>query len=194
MPAPEQITVDPQLTLALAQASVAAYADYERKPVVPPPNYRMVARWTGWDDILFDFGYVERFGVLFQCTIPGQTQTFIFAFRGTDSDMDTLKTCGSRPQHSRRTRASFSPTPYVSGFYGIYTALAAAHDEIHAAAGVLAAGALPAPDRIHYRPQPGRSALATLYPRYGGEHAQAVGQEHELCQPHGRHRQLEDRV
>jgi hypothetical protein len=124
LPAPEQITVDPQLTLALAQASVAAYADYERQPVVPPTNYKMVARWTGWDDILFDFGYVERFGVLFQCMIPGQTQTFIFAFRGTDSDMDTFEDAWFETTAFTPYSGPVSPTPYVSsGFYGIYTGI-----------------------------------------------------------------------
>jgi triacylglycerol lipase len=122
LPAPEQVTIDPQLTLALAQACVAAYADYDRKPVVPPPNYRMVARWTGWDEVAFDFGYVERFGVLFQCTIPGQTKTFIFAFRGTDSDMDAFEDPWFEPAPFSPYSGQVSPTPYVStGFNGIYT-------------------------------------------------------------------------
>jgi triacylglycerol lipase len=124
LPAPEQITVDPQLTLALAQASLAAYADYERKPVVPPPNYKMVARWTGWDDLFFDFGYEERFGVLFQCKIPGQTKTFIFAFRGTDSDMDAFEDPWFEPAPFSPYSGQVSPMPYVaSGFNGIYTGI-----------------------------------------------------------------------
>lgn len=121
MDSSQQSHVDPNLTLALAQASLAAYADFERKPVIPPLNYKLVGRWTGWDGSIFG-GVEERFGLVFQSTLPGQWKTFIFAFRGTDSDMDALEdaffeTLTFVPENGE----SLAPSPYVSaGFYDIY--------------------------------------------------------------------------
>ncbi|HEX8109045.1 MAG TPA: lipase family protein [Kofleriaceae bacterium] len=116
-----QIPVDPSLTLALAQASVAAYADYEGKPVVPPPGYRFLDRWTGWDSFVLG-GQEERFGVLFRSI--ASPPTYIFAFRGTDSDLDIwndlfAETTTFVPYDSSKTP---QPPAYVSaGFYGIYS-------------------------------------------------------------------------
>jgi triacylglycerol lipase len=116
-----QPRVDPDLTLVLAQASVAAYADYEGKPVVPPPGYRAVDRWTGWASSLFG-GQEERFGLVFR-SIASPT-TYIFAFRGTDSDLDVwndlfAETTPFVPIDSSKTP---HPSAYVSaGFFGIYT-------------------------------------------------------------------------
>lgn len=116
-----QIIVDPTLTLALAQASVAAYADYEGKPVVPPAGYVTIDRWTGWDSFIFG-GREERFGVVFRSI--ASPATYIFAFRGTDSDLDIwndlfAETTAFVPMNSNRTP---QPPAYVSaGFYGIYT-------------------------------------------------------------------------
>lgn len=118
-----QVAIDPRLTLALAQASVAAYADFERQPVVPPPNYRLMGRWTGWDPSIFG-GVEERFGLVFQSTLPGQWKTFIFAFRGTDSDMDAYEDPFFETVRFTPYSGKVSPTPYVSsGFYGIYDSL-----------------------------------------------------------------------
>lgn len=113
-----QPTLDPELTLSLAQASIAAYADYKGTTVVPPPNYTLVARWTGWDAVLLG-GVVEKFGLLFQST--QQAGTFIFAFRGTDSDMDIYEDVHFETTEFVPTRGSVTPTPHVAaGFYGIY--------------------------------------------------------------------------
>jgi len=121
--APSQDPIDPQLTLALAQASLAAYDDYEEKPFKSPPNYRAVARWTGWDEIAGGFGYEERFGLLFMSTSPGP-QTFIFAFRGTDSDMDIYEDLFANTASFVPYQGRVSPTPSVaSGFYSIYTGI-----------------------------------------------------------------------
>ena len=84
--APAQDAINPQLTLSLAEASLAAYYDYQKQPFKNPTNYQAVARWTGWDEIVDGFGYEERFGLLFRSTLPG-SQTYIFAFRGTDTDL-----------------------------------------------------------------------------------------------------------
>lgn len=118
-----QTIVDPSLTLALAQASVAAYQDYEypAKKVVPPPGYVFLDRWTGWDSFVLG-GQEERFGVLFRSI--ASPATYIFAFRGTDSDLDIwndlfAETTAFVPMNSSRTP---QPPAYVSaGFYGIYT-------------------------------------------------------------------------
>jgi triacylglycerol lipase len=115
-----QDPIDPGLTLALAQASLAAYYDYEEKPFTPPANYRAIARWTGWNEIIDGFGYEERFGLLF-ASISGNPQTFIFAFRGTDSDLDAYEDLFADTVPFVPYRGQVSPTPYVaSGFYSIY--------------------------------------------------------------------------
>lgn len=113
-----QPTLDTTLTLALTQASIAAYADYKNQPIVPPPNYKFVARWTGWDAILF-LGSVEKYGLLFESTVdPG---TYIFAFRGTDSDMDIYEDVHFETVDFVPSAGSVTPTPHVAGgFYGIY--------------------------------------------------------------------------
>jgi triacylglycerol lipase len=118
--APPQPTLDPRLTLALAQASVAAYADFDGSTVVPPPNYRLVARWTGWDASIFG-GTEERYGLLFQSTLPGAWKTFIFAFRGTDSDLDAYEDAFFDTTRFVPTRGRVTPSPEVAaGFYSIY--------------------------------------------------------------------------
>jgi hypothetical protein len=118
--AADQVRVDPALTLALAQASVAAYADFERKPVVAPANFRFVARWEGWDASIFG-SKAERFGVLFQSTV--NAQVLIFAFRGTDSDLDAYEDAFFETTEFVPTHGHVLPRPYVSaGFYGIYDA------------------------------------------------------------------------
>jgi hypothetical protein len=115
-----QARVDPSLTLALAQASLAAYSAYEKTKVVPPDNYRLMASWTGWDGSIFG-GSEELFGLLFQSTLPGAWKTFIFAFRGTDSDMDAYEDAFFDTTAFSPYKGSVSPTPWVSsGFYDIY--------------------------------------------------------------------------
>ncbi|MFK3651462.1 lipase family protein [Lysobacter enzymogenes] len=112
--------LDTDLTLALAIASRAAYDYYQdpTQPVVAPDGYRMVDSWTGWDAIALT-GAVEIFGVVFQSlTEPG---TCIFAFRGTDSDLDAWEDVHFIPTDFVPTHNSLSPEPWVSsGFYGIY--------------------------------------------------------------------------
>lgn len=113
-------TLDTDLTLALAIASRAAYDYFQdpNQPVVAPAGYAMVDTWTGWDALLFG-GSIESFGVVFQSVAePG---TCIFAFRGTDSDLDAWEDVHFIPTTFVATQGSVSPTPWVSsGFYGIY--------------------------------------------------------------------------
>jgi len=119
--APSQERIDPTLTLALAQASFAAYSDYEQLPFISPPNYQAVARWTGWDEFAFGFGYEERFGLLFQSRPPAPPGTYIFAFRGTDSDMDIYLDLFANTVAFSPYQGQVSPVPSVAdGFYSIY--------------------------------------------------------------------------
>ncbi|ALN57377.1 lipase family [Lysobacter enzymogenes] len=113
-------TLDTDLTLALAIASRAAYDYYQNpdQPVTAPPGYVMVDHWTGWDALLLS-GSIESFGVVFQSS--AQPDTCIFAFRGTDSDLDAWEDVHFIPTTFVPTAGSVSPTPWVSsGFYGIY--------------------------------------------------------------------------
>lgn len=115
-----EVSVDPFLTLAAAQGCVAAYQAFDRQKVVPPANWNLVGRWTGWDAAWFG-GSEELFGLLFQSAVPGQLKTFLFAFRGTDSDMDAYEDGFFETTAFVPTNGKVSPTPYVSsGFYGIY--------------------------------------------------------------------------
>jgi triacylglycerol lipase len=117
-----QIVVNPAQTLALAQASVGAYADFENKPVVPPAGYRAIDRWTGWASSPFG-GTEERFGLLFRSI--ASPATYIFAFRGTDSDLDVWNDLFAETTPFVPFNAGKMPQPpaYVAaGFYGIYTA------------------------------------------------------------------------
>lgn len=110
--------LDADIALALAIASRAAYDYYQNLPVTPPSGYTLVDHWTGWDAILLT-GSVESFGVVFQSQAePG---TCIFAFRGTDSDLDAWEDVHFIPTDFVPTKNGISPTPRVSsGFYGIY--------------------------------------------------------------------------
>jgi triacylglycerol lipase len=120
----DAMRIDPVLTSALAQASLAAYNDYEGKPFTPPPNYRCVSRFTGWDDWLAGFGAEERFGLIFKYCGPQQiANRFIVAFRGTDSYSDMLEDAFWDRVTFKPFRNSVSPTPddVCTGFNGIYS-------------------------------------------------------------------------
>lgn len=113
-----QAYLDPTLTIALAQASEAAYDYYSGNPITPPHNYRLVDGWTGWDAFL-DTGSEEKYGLVFQSQLD--TDTFIFAFRGTDSDLDAWEDVHFLTTDFVPMQGSISPTPRVAcGFYGIY--------------------------------------------------------------------------
>lgn len=116
-----QPALDPTLTLALAAASEAAYAYYGGGPITPPQGYTQVAGWTGWDAFLSS-GSEEKYGLVFQSdSAPG---TYIFAFRGTDSDLDAWEDVHFLTTDFVPTQGSVSPTPRVaSGFYGIYDSI-----------------------------------------------------------------------
>lgn len=116
-------TLDPTVTLALAQASIAAYAAFNKVGYQLPANYKMVDSWTGWDAFLIT-GVEELYGLVFQCTLPGESDTYIFAFRGTDSDMDIYEDVHFETTDFVPTSGTIAPTPRVaSGFYGIYDQL-----------------------------------------------------------------------
>lgn len=112
--------LDRDLTLALAIASRAAYDYYQdpNQPVTAPDGYAMVDSWTGWDAVLFS-GAVENFGVVFRSqSDPG---TCIFAFRGTDSDLDAWEDVHFIVTDFVPSANSLpAPVRVSSGFYGIY--------------------------------------------------------------------------
>jgi hypothetical protein len=117
-----QVHVDPALTLALAQASVAAYSAFDNQKVVPPAGYVLRGLWTGWDGAWWESGREELFGLVFQSTSDGQQGTFIFAFRGTDSDLDAYEDAFFNTTAFKPLQGKVAPTPYVSdGFYDIYS-------------------------------------------------------------------------
>ncbi|MCW3467650.1 lipase family protein [Chitinophaga nivalis] len=121
----EAISLYPPLTLALATASVAAYDDFEGKTVIPPPDYKIYARFTGWNEWFGEWGQEERFGLIFKYHGPNPLlKRYIVAFRGTKSYSDLFDDLfwsfvPFQPYHN-----SVSPVPNVSsGFYGIYSGI-----------------------------------------------------------------------
>lgn len=117
------ITLDPAITLALAQASIAAYAAFGKVGYQPPAHFQAVDSWTGWDAILTS-GVEELYGLVFQSTLPGESGTYIFAFRGTDSDMDIYEDALFETVDFVPSRGEVHPVPRVaSGFYGVYDLL-----------------------------------------------------------------------
>ncbi len=115
--------IDPTLTLALAQASLAAYYDYEGKPFKIPDNYIYWTRFTGWDDWFSTYGEEERYGLIFKYVGPENVKNrFIVAFRGTSSISDLLRDAEFELAPFTPYRNSVSPAANVStGFNGIYS-------------------------------------------------------------------------
>ncbi|RTQ52431.1 lipase family protein [Hymenobacter gummosus] len=116
------LTLDQSLTLVLAQASLAAYAEYAGKPYTMPDNCTLVGGFTGWDGWLGPFDKEEKFGLVFQYAGSATAQPgYIVAFRGTDSTLDIIEDsfwdlCPFQPyQNSLPTPASVS-----TGFFDIY--------------------------------------------------------------------------
>jgi triacylglycerol lipase len=119
-----QERIGAEATLALAQASLAAYTNYEHpsRPVEPPANFRCVAYWTGFDASILG-GSEERFGLLFASVPPNGEgeRILIFAFRGTDSDMDAYEDAFAETVTFYPYQGTIDPSPAVaSGFYSIY--------------------------------------------------------------------------
>lgn len=114
--------IDPALTTTLAAASLAAYTDFEDHTYKPQlSGYTFFDRFTGWDDWLWGYGRVERFGLIFKSqTVPSR---FVVAFRGTDSDSDALEDAFFEFSTFKPYRNSISPIPddVSAGFNGIYT-------------------------------------------------------------------------
>jgi hypothetical protein len=114
------VQLNPAVTLALAQASVAAYNDFAGLPYTPPTDYKYFARFTGWDPYS---GEPERFGLIFRYNGPATVENrYIVAFRGTDSISDVLDDTLWNQMDFKPYRNSVSPTPDVHrGFYEIYS-------------------------------------------------------------------------
>src|SRR6185436_6963945 len=77
--------IDPALTTTLAAASLAAYTDFEDPTYKPQlSGYTFVGRFYGWDDWFWEYGRVEKYGLIFKSQTVANR--FVVAFRGTDSD------------------------------------------------------------------------------------------------------------
>ncbi len=64
-----------------------------------------------------------RFGLLFASTLPG-AKTYIFAFRGTDSDLDVYEDLFINTASFVPYQGQLSPAPSVaSGFFSVYTGI-----------------------------------------------------------------------
>lgn len=116
-------SIDPSTTWTLALASLAAYSAYEEIPWTPPPNYRCIGSFGGWDGIGFDYGYEEDFGLVFKYNGPQMiANRYLVAFRGTDSASDVFEDGFFDKVPFETYRNAPSPTPQVSsGFASIYT-------------------------------------------------------------------------
>ncbi len=116
------LRLDPVLTTALAEASLAAYTDFENPNTFKnPTGYTFLARFYGWDDWFWEYGRVESFGLIFKSqTIANR---YIVAFRGTDSDSDALEDAFFEYSTFKPYRNSVSPVvnDVSAGFNGIYS-------------------------------------------------------------------------
>jgi hypothetical protein len=123
MAATPAAVLDPSLTLALAQAAVAAYQDYAQQPYTPPPNYQFFNRFTGWDEWFGPYGHEENFGVIFKYIGPEKISTrFIVAFRGTSSDSDMLEDSFFEWATFKPFRSNVvGPNDVSRGFNGVYS-------------------------------------------------------------------------
>ena len=186
------VELNPTVTLALAQASVAAYSDFARVPYTIPRNYKVFARFTGWDPY---WGGPERFGLIFQSTGPHiPANQFIVAFRGTDSLTDVLDDTMWNQVDFQPFRNSVSPTPNVHrGFYEIYSTpiqgCAAYHDSIDARTDLqlVACESIPG---AHYRPQPRCGDIAAFHTRHASEFAKREYRNAQFCESPGGRVQL----
>lgn len=83
--------INPSRTEIAAQASLAAYDDFDGKKVNPPmgfdKNFYSFRGWAGWNGI---DSKAEKFGLIFKYTDTSGGNRFLIAFRGTDSDADVL--------------------------------------------------------------------------------------------------------
>lgn len=84
-----QVHLDETRTRTCLTASLAAYNDFAELPIASPRGWRMVHRFTGWDQLLYRSGEIERFGLIFQS--KSDPEQFLVAFRGTDSLMDAYE-------------------------------------------------------------------------------------------------------
>ena len=114
------VRLNAAVTLALAQASVAAYNDFAGLPYTPPTDYKYFARFRGWDPYS---GEAERFGLIFGYNGPATVEdSYIVAFRGTDSLSDVLDDTLWNQVDFKPYSNSVSPSPDVhQGFYEIYS-------------------------------------------------------------------------
>jgi len=114
--------IDPALTTTLAAASLAAYTDFEDPTYKPQlSGYTFVGRLYGWDDWFWEYGRVEKYGLIFKSQTVANR--FVVAFRGTDSDADALAEAFFEFATFKPYRNSVSPVPddVSAGFNDIYS-------------------------------------------------------------------------
>lgn len=119
--AASQVHLNPTLTKDSAVGALAAYADFDRKPVVLPKGYTFKGRFTGWDGVFHEIGEEERFGLVLQSS--AEPSTYMVAFRGTDSTLDGYEDLWATtvPFVPYKNDGRFPKNAEVaSGFDGIY--------------------------------------------------------------------------
>ena len=122
-----QVVLDQTQTLQSVTGSLAAYYDFENdkkvnKHILPDPqDFTLLTRFTGWDGFLFKWGTEERYGLIYQSTV--QPDTYMVAFRGTDSDMDAWEDVWFSTDTFQQYQGTGLPTgvDVSSGFYSVYT-------------------------------------------------------------------------
>jgi triacylglycerol lipase len=116
--------IDPAWTTTLANASLAAYTDFEDHTYKPQlSGYTFVGRFKGWDDWFWEYGREERYGLIFKSQTVANR--YVVAFRGTDSDADALAEAFFEFSTFKPYRNSVSPVPddVSAGFNDIYSTM-----------------------------------------------------------------------
>lgn len=122
--------IDSAKAMLLIDASLQAYNAFDKTMpekccsdvVMVPDEYEFVECWTGVDSIFGKHHTVECFGVVFRSLT--KPYTYIFAFRGSTSDMDIVDDCGVlRSRFLTHDSAIKVPRDVLveSGFWDIYT-------------------------------------------------------------------------
>ena len=120
---------DKAKTLLLIEASLQAYNAFNKdtpkicqeEKIAPPTGFEFVECWTGIDAIFSYDKTEECFGVVFRSQVA--PYTYIFAFRGTASNLDILDDLGVESTSFTPFKAGVAVPSNVaveSSFYGIY--------------------------------------------------------------------------
>ncbi len=118
-----QVTLHPYVTTNCALGAIAAYKDFAGKAWNPPPEFKLLQRFSGWNRYLVHTGQEEKFGLILEGK-EEDSKTWLVAFRGTASKANIYQDMwvNTVPFKPHRARGPFPDNVAVaSGFNSLYT-------------------------------------------------------------------------